>query len=32
VRSVLNHPTWLDLPLRYPPYEGRLGWMKRLMG
>lgn len=32
VRSVLNHPTWLDLPLRYPPYEGRLGWMQRLMG
>ncbi|MCS5691357.1 aldehyde dehydrogenase family protein [Cyanobium sp. FGCU-6] len=32
VRSVLNHPTWLDLPLRYPPYAGRLGWLQRLMG
>lgn len=32
LRTVMNHPTWLDLPLRYPPYEGRLGWLQRLMG
>lgn len=31
-RSVLDHPTWLDLPVRYPPYAGRLAWLQRLMG
>ena len=31
-RSVLDHPTWLDLPVRYPPYGGRLAWLQRLMG
>ncbi|MEB3352267.1 MAG: aldehyde dehydrogenase family protein [Cyanobacteriota bacterium] len=31
-RSVLRRPFQLDLPLRYPPYAGRLGLMKRLLG
>ena len=31
-RGVLDHPTWLDLPVRYPPYGGRLAWLQRLMG
>jgi aldehyde dehydrogenase (NAD+) len=32
LRSVLRRPFWLDIPLRYPPYAGKLTWVKRLMG
>ena len=31
-RSVLRRPFWLDLPLRYPPYAGKLPWLERLLG
>jgi aldehyde dehydrogenase (NAD+) len=31
-RSVLQRPFWLDLPFRYPPYAGKLGLVKRLLG
>ncbi|MFO7630794.1 MAG: aldehyde dehydrogenase family protein [Prochlorococcaceae cyanobacterium] len=31
-RSVLRRPFWLDLPLRYPPYQGKLPWIQRLLG
>ena len=31
-RSVLRRPFWLDLPLRYPPYAGKLPWLERLRG
>lgn len=31
-RSVLNRSFWLDLPLRYPPYAGKLGLIQRLLG
>jgi aldehyde dehydrogenase (NAD+) len=31
-RSVLRRPFWLDLPFRYPPYAGKLGLVKRLLG
>lgn len=31
-RSVLRRPFWLDLPLRYPPYQGTLPLLKRLLG
>jgi aldehyde dehydrogenase (NAD+) len=31
-RSVLSRPFWLDLPLRYPPYAGKLPWLERLLG
>jgi len=31
-RSVLARPFWLDLPLRYPPYAGKLALVRRLMG
>jgi aldehyde dehydrogenase (NAD+) len=31
-RSVLSRPFWLDLPVRYPPYAGKLGLVKRLLG
>lgn len=29
-KSILKKATWLDLPLRYPPYEGNLKWLKKL--
>ncbi len=29
-KSVLRRGTWLDLPLRYPPYSGKLKWLKTL--
>ncbi|WP_254932756.1 aldehyde dehydrogenase family protein [Cyanobium sp. WAJ14-Wanaka] len=32
LRSVLKRPFWLDLPFRYPPYAGKLGLVKRLLG
>ncbi|MCX5969558.1 MAG: aldehyde dehydrogenase family protein [Cyanobacteria bacterium] len=31
-RSVLNRSFWLDVPLRYPPYAGKLGLIQRLLG
>jgi aldehyde dehydrogenase (NAD+) len=31
-RSVLRKPTWLDLPLRYAPYAGKLPWIRKLLG
>jgi len=31
-RSVLDRPFRLDLPLRYPPYAGKLPWLERLLG
>jgi aldehyde dehydrogenase (NAD+) len=30
-RAVLRKPTWLDLPLRYAPYLGKMGMVKRLL-
>jgi aldehyde dehydrogenase (NAD+) len=32
LRSVLRRPFWLDVPLRYPPYAGKLAWVQRLLG
>ena len=31
-RSVVSRPFLLDLPFRYPPYEGKLPLVKRLLG
>lgn len=32
-KSIFQRSTWLDLPLRYPPYRDRtLAWLKRLVG
>jgi acyl-CoA reductase-like NAD-dependent aldehyde dehydrogenase len=31
-KSVLHKPFWLDLPWRYPPYEGKMALLKRLIG
>ncbi len=30
-KSILKNPTWLDIPLRYPPYAGKLPWLKRIL-
>jgi len=29
---VLSRPLWPDPPVRYPPYAGKLGLIRRLMG
>ncbi|MBW4530528.1 MAG: aldehyde dehydrogenase family protein [Aphanothece saxicola GSE-SYN-MK-01-06B] len=31
-RSVLCRPLWPDPPIRFPPYAGKLGLIRRLMG
>jgi aldehyde dehydrogenase (NAD+) len=31
-RSVISRPLRPDPPLRYPPYAGKLGLIRRLMG
>lgn len=31
-RSVVKTPTWIDLPLRYPPYGKKLSLIRRLLG
>ena len=32
LRSVLSRPLWPDPPVRYPPYAGKLGLIRHLMG
>jgi aldehyde dehydrogenase (NAD+) len=32
LRSVLRRSFWLDIPLRYPPYAGKLPLVRRLLG
>lgn len=27
-KSVYEQKTWADIPLRYPPYDGKLSWLK----
>ncbi len=29
-KSIVNKGTWIDVPLRYPPYKGKLKWLKLL--
>jgi aldehyde dehydrogenase (NAD+) len=31
-RSVLQRRLWLDVPIRYPPYAGKLALVQRLLG
>ncbi|MCX8112921.1 MAG: aldehyde dehydrogenase [Bacteroidia bacterium] len=31
-RAVVKTPTWIDLPLRYPPYGKKLSLIRRLLG
>ncbi len=30
-KSILKNPTWIDVPLRYPPYAGKLPLLKKLL-
>lgn len=29
-KSIMKKSNWLDNPLRYPPYDGKLKWLKKL--
>lgn len=29
-KSIMKKSNWLDIPMRYPPYDGKLKWLKRL--
>jgi len=29
-KSIMKRGFWLDIPFRYPPYEGNLKWLKKL--
>ncbi|MGD8427367.1 MAG: aldehyde dehydrogenase [Balneolaceae bacterium] len=29
-KSIMKKGTWLDIPLRYPPYRNNLKWLKKL--
>lgn len=29
-KSIMNKPTWLDNPMRYAPYSGKLKWLKKI--
>lgn len=29
-KSIIKSPTWFDVPLWYPPYAGKLKWLKRM--
>lgn len=29
-KSIMKKSRWLDIPVRYPPYDGKFKWLKRL--
>ena len=29
-KSIMKKSNWLDIPMRYPPYNGKLKWLKKL--
>lgn len=31
-KSVMHRGTWLDIPLRYPPFRDRLSWLRKWLG
>lgn len=31
-RSVLFKSTWIDIPLKYPPYKDKVKWVKKVLG
>lgn len=31
MKSVMNYPSWLDIKLFYPPYKGKLKWVRKLI-
>jgi aldehyde dehydrogenase (NAD+) len=30
-RAILKKGTWMDIALRYPPYSGKLKWMRKIL-
>lgn len=30
-KSMVHRGTWLDIPIKYPPYNHKLSWMKRIL-
>lgn len=30
-KPVMKTPVWIDLPLKYPPFSGKMKWFKRLI-
>lgn len=30
-KSIMKKALWLDIPFRYPPYDGKLKWIKRIL-
>jgi len=30
-KSIMKKTTWFDNPLRYPPYKGKLKWLKKII-
>lgn len=30
-KAILNKGTWLDISLRYPPYIGKIKWLKKIL-
>ncbi len=30
-KGIVKRGTWMDIPLRYAPYQGKLKWLKRLL-
>lgn len=30
-KSIMKKSLWLDIPFRYPPYEGKLKWIKKIL-
>lgn len=30
-KSIMKKPTWLDNPMRYAPYSGKLKWLKKII-
>ena len=30
-KSIMKKATWIDVPLRYPPYSGKMGLVKKVI-
>ncbi len=30
-KSIVKNPTWIDIPIRYPPYRGKLGLVRKIL-
>lgn len=30
LKAIMQSPTWIDIPFKYPPYKNKLQWIKKL--